>query len=222
METPNPKRKLDRLFEAIQDRDREQTLHSLTELLSDCGYYGGRAFIEQIQDHLSLQAGYAWLKEEGLFEQACEMLPNPLEQKVFDDIKRYGWHVLGVEPDETSPGFAYSIGLWHQFNHPEVILFGLPYEVMGRIINTIGEQVKAGTEFEAGKPYYEIFEGYPCMFETVANVQIGNFLCWARWFYGYEDQFPALQGFWPDKAGKFPWDEGFDSKFLPYQPLLCG
>lgn len=70
METPNPKRKSDRLFAAIQAQDREQTLHYLTQLLSDCGYYGGRAFIEQIQDHLSLQAGYAWLKEEGLFEQA--------------------------------------------------------------------------------------------------------------------------------------------------------
>ncbi|MEW6493544.1 MAG: DUF4262 domain-containing protein [Cyanobacteriota bacterium] len=222
METPNPKKKSDRLFAAIQTQDREQTLHSLAELLSDCGYYGGKAFIKEIQDYPNLQTGYAWLEAEGLFEQACEMLPNPLEQKVFDDIKQYGWHILGVEADETSPGFAYSIGLWHHFQHPEIILFGLPYEVMGRIINIIGDQVKAGTRFEAGKPYYEILENYPCVFETVASAQIGNFLCWARWFYGYQDQFPALQGFWPDKAGKFPWDEGFDSKFLPYQPLLCG
>lgn len=222
METPNSDSKSARLFAALKAQDREQTLLSLAELISDGGYYGSRAFIEQIQDDPTLQEGYAWLHAEKLLEQACELLPNPLEQKVFDDIKRHGWSVFGVAADENSPGFAYSIGLWHHYNHPEIILFGLPFPVMGKIINSIGDRVKAGTQFETGKPYSDIFQGYPCIFETVAQVQLEKFLCWASWFYGYQGQFTALQCFWPDQAGKFPWDEGFDSKFFPFQPLLCG
>ena len=74
-------------------------------------------------------------------------LPEPADEhdrQLLADVEQHGLHVIGVEEDEEGPGFAYSIGLYHSFDHPEVIVFGLPVRVMHPIINGIGEQVRAG------------------------------------------------------------------------------
>jgi len=55
-------------------------------------------------------------------------LPAPQgdsDRKLLADVQGHGWHVIGVETDEEEPGFAYSIGLYHTFRHPEIIVFGL-------------------------------------------------------------------------------------------------
>lgn len=35
------------------------------------------------------------------------------EQRVIDDMERYGWLVVRIEADEEGPGFAYSVGMFH-------------------------------------------------------------------------------------------------------------
>jgi hypothetical protein len=69
-------------------------------------------------------------------------LPTPTDdsdRKLLADVQEYGWHIIGVEQDEEGPAFAYSIGLYHTFQHPEAILFGLDVKVMQQIINGIGD-----------------------------------------------------------------------------------
>jgi hypothetical protein len=46
----------------------------------------------------------------------------------------------------------------------------------------------------------------------VANRFYADHLGWTRWFYG-GDRFPCLQIVWPDRAGVFPWEPGFDATF---------
>jgi uncharacterized protein DUF4262 len=44
-------------------------------------------------------------------------------------------------------------------------------------------------------------------------------ICYALWFYE-DDPFPLMQCFWPDKEGRFPWDDGCDDYVRNAQPLL--
>jgi hypothetical protein len=155
-------------------------------------------------------------------KQHAADLPEPADdhdRKLLADFGRHGWHVVGVEEDEEGPGFAYSIGLYRSFGHPEVIVFGLPVRVMHRTINGVGEQVRSGERFghldEAG----DVLEGYNVAFRTVKRRHYADYLGYARWFYRGDD-FPALQCVWPDSAHRYPWHPEFDAALSRRQPVL--
>jgi hypothetical protein len=96
-------------------------------------------------------------------------LSNP-DTKVLADIQTHGWHVTGVfaRKDEKGPEWAFSIGLFHSFCHPEVIVFGLKLDTCICVINEIGRQVKAGKRYQAGPEYEDILEDpYKCAFRSV-------------------------------------------------------
>jgi hypothetical protein len=44
------------------------------------------------------------------------------------DIATYGWHVIKVFEDDEGPSFAFTIGLYKRFGHPELVVFGLPLD----------------------------------------------------------------------------------------------
>jgi hypothetical protein len=148
--------------------------------------------------------------------------PEPADEhdrKLLADVERHGWHVVGVEEDEEGPAFAYSIGLYHSFGHPEVILLGLPVRVMHRIINVIGEEVRRGERFEHLDESGEVLEGYNVAFRTVERRHYREYFGYARWFYR-GDGFPALQCVWPDSEHRYPWHPEFNATLAPRQPLL--
>jgi hypothetical protein len=41
----------------------------------------------------------------------------------------YGWHVVKILEKHETPGWAFSVGLYKNFNHPEIVVFGLNDEV---------------------------------------------------------------------------------------------
>lgn len=142
------------------------------------------------------------------------------DRKVLADVKTAGWHVVKVPEAEGTPGWAFSIGLHHTFGHPEVVVFGLPLEVMHEAINTLGAAVREGAIFEADTRHDDVaFAGVACAFRTVQRRWYAPFLGYATWFYRGKT-FPALQCFWPDKAGRFPWEASGDSRVEQLQPLL--
>ena len=48
-----------------------------------------------------------------------------------------------------------------------------------------------------------------------------EYLGYATWFYRSLPQpYPAMQCIWPDKAGLFPYEAGYDSRFSTLQRLL--
>jgi len=149
-------------------------------------------------------------------------LPEPADdhdRKLLADVERHGWHVIGVEGDEEGPGFAYSIGLYHSFRHPELILFGLPVRVMHHIINGIGEQVRAGKHFEHLDESGDVLDGYNVAFRTVERGPYRDYLGYARWFYRGDD-FPALQCVWPDSRHRYPWHPEATPDLIRRQPVL--
>lgn len=142
------------------------------------------------------------------------------ERKLLDDVRDHGWHLLMVEADANCPGFVYSVGLYQTLHHPEVILFGLnPTKMMGVIINDIGRLIREGRRFENECESDELLEGYSCTFRTVPVAVYPDYLGFAMWYYR-PASFPAVQCFWPDRNGRYPWQSDCNAGVRSRQPIL--
>jgi Domain of unknown function (DUF4262) len=141
------------------------------------------------------------------------------DEKVLADVADYGWHVVKIFETNETPGWAFSIGLYQNFKHPEAIVFGLNDELMHSVINSIGEDVRAGKSFEIDGKYTDLIDEYSCIFKPVNNVWYYHFLGYANWFYESED-YPVLQCIWPDRNSSYPWEPEFNRNWLWAQPLL--
>ena len=142
------------------------------------------------------------------------------EAKLRTDVATHGWHVLKVAEDAEGPGFAYSIRLFHTFAHPELVIVGLPLELMHRLINDVGELIRAGRRFEDGASSEDVLEGCPVRFRAVPQIQYPHYFGWARWFYE-GDAFPVLQVVYPDRSHRWPGEGGVSDGFRWQQPVLA-
>ena len=141
------------------------------------------------------------------------------EINIKNNVEKHGWTVCLFEADTATPAFAYTIGLWKNFNQPELIVFGLPLDTMHAILNDVGDIIKAGNPLETAVGSFEILELHPVQFRRIDADNIPDYFGYAQWFYDYE-AFPALQLFWTDKSGKFPWEPDFDESYQLDQPFL--
>ncbi|CAI2768117.1 DUF4262 domain-containing protein [Flavobacterium collinsii] len=135
------------------------------------------------------------------------------------NIEKYGLHVIIIKSTDYLPSFAYSVGLWQKYNHPEIICFGLSISLLHEIINDVAEIVKTNEVLVKNKTYLNIFEDSRVEFLKVDPRNINDYFNTAIKLYKTDD-FPALQLVWTDRNDKFPWEENFEEKFLHEQPLL--
>ncbi len=136
------------------------------------------------------------------------------------NIESFGCHLALLEPDNYLPGFAYTIGLFEKFNHPEIICFGLNNKVMGVILNHACDLIKEGQKFEINKQYDLFLKDYKVQFIEVKEDFYADYVGYAGWYYENSFDFPLLQIVWPDKHHKFPWNSEFNPDFRFKQPLL--
>jgi len=152
------------------------------------------------------------------------VLPEPeddSDRKLLADIAQHGWHVVGVNADAHGPNYAFSVGLLYTLGHAEIMIMGLQHRTAAQLINRIGDAIRAGQCYEAGCRYDEIADGFPLAFVSLDQRYYQEYLGYALWFYRTL-RFPVLQCVWPDKAGVFPWEAGYDSRFFQAQRILRG
>lgn len=135
------------------------------------------------------------------------------------DIEKYGLTVVLIQATEYLPSFAYTIGLWKNFKHPEIIGFGLKIETLHIILNDVAELVKSGQRIELHKNYPDIFENGKTEFISVDKRNLTDYFGTAINIYDTED-FPAIQLVWTDRNDKSPWETDFEEDFKFRQPLL--
>jgi len=87
------------------------------------------------------------------------------------------------------------------------------------MIGWMGDVLRNGSQFEAGKEYPELLEGFRCAFRKVSKRHYEEYLGYAMWFYK-GDEFPVLQCVWPTTKGYFPWDRKYPKDLIDWQPLL--
>jgi len=142
------------------------------------------------------------------------------EQKVIDDINHHGWYVMRVfDPQGKEPNFAYSIGLYETFKHPEIVVIGLGLDTMHQFINVIGEEIRSGKTFSTGVKYEQFTNNFNNQFVAVDKRHYKEYFGWANWYYKGED-FPVLQFVWPDKNNKFPWEKEFNPELKNWELVL--
>jgi hypothetical protein len=134
-------------------------------------------------------------------------------------IEQYGLSIVIIEATNYLPSFAYSIGLWETYKHPEIICFGFSTKTLHILINDVSEVIKRGSRIMPGEAYDNFLQGGNTFFVMVNPSYLPNYFGAAIEYYGSKN-FEALQFVWPDRKNKFPWQPGFEKEFIYKQPLL--
>jgi hypothetical protein len=145
------------------------------------------------------------------------------ERTCIENVRRFGLNILRIGPGHDDDGFAYSVGLFHRYEHPEIIVFGQKPDWQGAMLNVIAERIREGERFREGVPYTDLLEGYACRFRAVrARESYDAYLGWDLWYYSavspLESLVPVLQFVWPDKDGRFPDAAGYVGYRQPLIP----
>jgi hypothetical protein len=141
------------------------------------------------------------------------------EEKLISDVQKFGWTVMLIAETEYMPSFAYTVGLWKNFNHPELISFGFSLNNLQLILNNAGDLIKDGKVFDLRKRFDDFFEKNDVEFIKVDERNKEDYFGKAINYYKSID-FPALQLVWSDRNNLLPWEEGFEEEFKFKQPLL--
>lgn len=140
------------------------------------------------------------------------------QQKIAQTINEHGWMVMAVPDNEGTP-FAYTIGLYKNFKHPEIIVTAIDPQQALALLNFLGEQIKEGKKFEIGKTFEKDDASHRHVFLKVENKYYSYYLGSAKDYYNGV-HFPAIQRLTADKQEIFPWEKGCDPTVKIAQKVL--
>lgn len=159
-------------------------------------------------------ATQAWLDQE--------------DAMVADVVRRHGWFIQYVGgglcsargcdcSSDDGPAFAYTVGLFG-LGHPELLIFGADPGTAQGVLNDLGQRVKAGTALLAGQMI--TFDQWPHRIVPEVVPNPGDVVFSANRFYDRPDEasVPVLQLSYDDRAGRFPWEEGYAAPDLQPRP----
>lgn len=141
------------------------------------------------------------------------------KQGIVKHIEEYGYSICLFEATDYIPSFAYSIGFFESYGHPEIICFGLPLKVLSAVIHDAHKRIQNGTTLEVHKKYDDFLQDYKVTFLDVTYSHKRDWFGYAQWYYGTRD-FPCMQMVWPDKQHLFPWEKDFNPDWIYKQFLL--
>ena len=151
---------------------------------------------------------------------------DPEEQRVVDDVRRYGCHIVNVVSDDgDEPEFSYTVGLPASTDQPEVIVFSLKRGLRQSVLNGVLRQCLEGLRLSDGLRIAGLIEGLDCVTRRIVSpAAIQDHFGWAIWFHRYlrgEAVAEAYQLVWPGaEQGLFPWEAGCDAEIVALQPAL--
>lgn len=132
-------------------------------------------------------------------------------EKANADIEQYGWSTMYVDANRERgmESFSYTIGLEETYDHPEVIVFGLPAETAHNILSAIAHAIKEGESMPLHTPVQNILSGdFKVLFKPFVTDAYHDYLNVAVSSYG-TPEFRTQIMFWPDKDGFFPTDDSY-------------
>lgn len=164
-----------------------------------------------------------------MHDESCELCGTVREAnvhkaghrtKLLSDIWRDGYHKVGVFSEAAGePEFAYTVGIQHTYQHPELAIFGLDIDTEFDILDTVVDLVENGARFSHEVESAEVLDGARVVFLGFAKEHYDEYLTQAGNFYR-SDSFPALLIAWPDRDGNFPWDKQAPEWLKLRQPVL--
>jgi len=146
---------------------------------------------------------------------------NSPESTVSDNVERFGWHCISI--NDIGPAFLYTIGLMKTFNHPEAIIFGLEPDAGHSILSVLVSNLRDGSRYETAGKYDDVLDGFPVGVRPVHESHHETYLGYAMGFcheIGRIGELQAVQLFWPDRKGRFPFEPNCDLDVDNCQPRL--
>jgi hypothetical protein len=142
------------------------------------------------------------------------------DEIIFRNVREHGCHVMGII--DADPAFSFSIGLYLNYSHPELIIFGMPSANARFVINHVRDHISDGRKFADGEICDDLFtDGDKICFWQVPFEAYRQYLGTACWFYAKSiNAFPCLQIIWQDANHRFPWEAGCEPCVVKGQPLL--
>jgi hypothetical protein len=147
------------------------------------------------------------------------------EELLSDEFVRIALHGFVMVAVESTPEWAYTIGLRQSFDHPELVVTGLPDDIAAHVMTGVVARIREGERFTASSPPVSLCNCTTATFGVVhpAQWEHGRFDQWLRfysWVGGEPPVAEALQVLW-DKDGRWPPDPDFCAVHGPdCQPLL--
>ncbi|RYY26853.1 MAG: DUF4262 domain-containing protein [Sphingomonadales bacterium] len=151
---------------------------------------------------------------------------NSFEKTLVNNVRKHGCHINIVSPDEgdDAPSFAYSVGFPETVGQPEVIVFGLPSDLKGAMINEALRMCRDGLQLADGAEIDGLLAGHAVIARDVADAfLVPEYFNSALWYARHKGREPmrAVQLVWPDpEDGLFPWQTGFSELARGWQPEL--
>ena len=143
-----------------------------------------------------------------LCERHVSVHPDKLlvmKQQEWDDIMTVGHQVRAIFGTAETPGFAYSVGRC-VFGKSEILITGsLPPRTQMWLVNNAAELMDAG-DLKVGEECDKLMEGYSVRVVQVRDLEEAE-------MFGATNLDPnatAVQIIWPDAAGRFPGDTGYE------------
>jgi hypothetical protein len=110
-------------------------------------------------------------------------------------VREHGCSVISIPWDGKEPGYVFSVGLFANYGHPELILFGMHPESAHAVVNDVRDRVAAGQKFADGDISDDfLLNGYKVCFWNVPLKAYEDYLGTAIWFYAKSPiPFPAFR-----------------------------
>jgi hypothetical protein len=146
-----------------------------------------------------------------------------MDEEIAEDVRQFGWSAANVF--DAQPPFMYSIGLMHSCRHPEVIVFGLEPGNAHALLSQLYRDLTNGKSYP-DPGIYTVTIGdieHRVGFRRVNPTQHQLYLGFAMGFLTNirrMGELEAVQAFWPDRAGKFPFEPGCSESVYQLQPRL--
>jgi hypothetical protein len=145
-----------------------------------------------------------------------------MDEKIAEVVREYGWYAANVS--DAQPPFIYTVGLMQTCHHPEFIMFGLDAKNAHALFSQLVRDIRAGGSYATPGVYtvrmgIEHRVGFCGVHPTQHELYLGFAMGFMRGI-GRIGELEAVQAYWPDAAGKFPFDVGCDSAVYQLQPRL--
>ena len=155
-------------------------------------------------------------------EDTPPSLPNVIAEhlaQLQNLIDEHGWAVHAIEgAGEGGPPFAHTVGLSQTFDHPEVLVYGLPEQLAGKILNGVGQRINAGDPPPVGTRVPDVINHYDVVFiPMVDGPGTDDVIILDAMWEGRSER--VVQLVWPDQHGRFPWDPECDPDIVRNQPV---
>lgn len=147
--------------------------------------------------------------------------PEGLEahaKMVWDKVESCGWAVVYTSSKADAVGHAYTVGLFENFSHPEIMIAGQPQLASAVALNHLGLRVSRGENFEVCEPQNDVLEDRSVRFSAMHPAWSERLMALNELYTPLAD-LPAIQALWPDDAGVYPDEPGCDPSAFKRQPV---